>query len=139
MSTFRVLARSALLAVSLIAMLPAASPAAASLDGSVPILCAPTDVMECTADGQCARRGLEGVNLPRFIAVDVNAKSLSSVDGERSAPIHRIEQVTSGLILQGGQEGRAWSMTIGPSGKLTAGILMDDETAVVIFGACTPR
>lgn len=43
------------------------------------------------------------------------------------------------VILQGGQEGRAWSAVIaGDTGKLSAGVL-DQQAAFVLFGACAAR
>ena len=113
--------------------------AAGPFDGSVPLVCAPIDIMECSAGGACDRRTAEEVNLPQFIHVDLKAKTLTAADGSRSAPIPQIDQTGGRTILHGGQEGRAWSMVIeGDTGRLSAGVV-EREGAFVVFGACTPR
>jgi hypothetical protein len=119
---------------------PPPARAAGPFDGSVPLLCAVIDVMECGAGGECKRRGVEAVNLPQFLLVDVAAQSVAAGDGSnRSAPIQRLERADGRVILQGGQEGRAWSAVIArDTGKLTAGVV-DHESAFVLFGACAAR
>jgi hypothetical protein len=113
------------------------SEAADKLDGSVPILCATMEVLECSAGGECQRRGPEGANLPPFLKVDFKAKTIASVDGARKAPIHNIERVDGRIVLHGGQEGRGWSAVIASdTGKLSASVV-DAGGAFVIFGACT--
>ena len=55
----------------------------------------------------------------------------------RLSPIHRVEHVDGSLIVQGGQTGRAWSLTIAEdTGKLLATISAEGA-GFVIFGACT--
>lgn len=131
-----------LVVLVLTALCLAASPAiaAAPFDGSVSLLCAAAEIMECS-DGQCARQSVEAVNLPRFIVVNFKEKTLTAADStKRVTPIQRVEQASGRMILQGGQEGRAWSVTIaGDTGKLSAGVLVDEDTAVLVFGACTAR
>lgn len=111
--------------------------AADKLDGSVPILCAAMEVLECGAGGECQRRGPEAANLPPFLKIDFKAKTIASVDGARKAPIHNVEQVDGRIVLHGGQEGRGWSAVIASdTGKLSASVV-DAGGAFVIFGACT--
>jgi hypothetical protein len=118
---------------------PVTTRAAGPFDGSVPLLCATIDLMECSAGGECQRRTAEDINLPRFLNVDFKAQSLVSADGNRTAPIQRVERMNGRLILQGGQEGRAWSIVIEEAtGKLSAGVV-DQEGAFAVFGACTTR
>jgi hypothetical protein len=113
--------------------------AAGPFDGSMPLLCAATEVMECAGEGECQRRTAEAVNLPPFINIDFKGKLIGTADGSgRTTPIQRLESGDGRVIIQGGQEGRAWSMVISDTGKLSVGIL-DDELAVVVFGACTAR
>jgi hypothetical protein len=118
---------------------PVTTRAAGPFDGSVPLLCAAIDLMECSAGGECQRRTAEDINLPRFLNVDFKAQSLASADDNRTAPIQRVERMNGRLILQGGQEGRAWSLVIEEAtGKLSAGVV-DQEGAFAVFGACTTR
>ncbi len=113
--------------------------AAAPFDGSVPLLCAAIEVMECAAGEECHRRTPEAVNLPQFFNIDVRAKSIGAADGSRTAPVQRVDQANGRVILQGGQEGRAWSIVIAAdTGKLSASVV-EQSGGFVIFGACTAR
>ena len=110
-------------------------------DGSVPLLCVPTIVMECLADGpegECKRRTPASVNLPQFINVDLKAMKVHSDAGARHSPIRNVEHLNGSLIIQGGQEGRGWTLTIAEeTGRMSATISADGE-GFVVFGACTP-
>jgi len=113
---------------------------AAPFDGSSPLLCSVSNIRECLHRGDCQRRVPEDVNFPPFLRIDTKAATLATVGGAapRSAPIHRMEVVNTGLILHGGQEGRGWSAVIaGDTGRLSAGVV-DDDGGFMIFGACTP-
>jgi hypothetical protein len=114
---------------------------AAKYDGSVPLLCAAIEVLECAAGAECHRGDAESVNLPPFVKIDVPQKVLSTTEAaaeQRKTPIRHVEQLDGQLTLQGGEGGRAWSLIIAQdTGKLTATIT-DDQVGFVIFGACTP-
>ena len=119
------------------AVTPYPATAQQKLDGSVPVLCAAMEVLECDAGGECQRRGAEAANLPPFLKVDFKAKTISTVDGSRKAPIHNVERVDGQVVLHGGQEGRGWSAVItSDTGKLSASVVLSGG-AFVIFGACT--
>ena len=114
--------------------------AAGPYDGSVPLVCAPFDIMECEPGGQCPRRTAEEVNLPPFIHVDLKAKTMAAADDSgRTAPIPQVDRMGGRTLLHGGHEGRAWSTVIEvDTGKLSAGVV-EQQGAFVIFGACTAR
>jgi hypothetical protein len=118
---------------------PSAPLIAASFDGSVPLMCAVIQVMECDAGGECHRRTAQGVNLPTFIKLDFAKKTMSGAGGDqRTAPIGSFERSNGRIIMQGGQEGRAWSLVIdGGTGSMSAGVV-DHDFAFLVFGACTP-
>ena len=102
------------------------------------LLCAVIHVVECSAQGECQRSTIESANLPRFIRVNPAARSLASTgDDARTAPIQSVERVNDRLILQGGQQGRAWSATVvDKTGQMSVAVV-EDQTAFVVFGACT--
>ena len=116
-----------------------AGPVAASFDGSVPLMCAAIEILECSADGECHRRTAENVNFPRFIKLDFAKKMMSGAGADqRTAPINSLERSNGRIIMHGGQEGRAWSLVIdGGNGNMSAGVV-DHDFAFVVFGACTP-
>jgi hypothetical protein len=114
---------------------PGESRAAGKYDGSVPLLCAPTVVTECGPDGDCQRRTAASVNLPQFMKIDLKAMKVSSEETGRDSPIRNVEHQDGSLIIQGGQNGRGWTMTVSEdSGSMSAAITAAGE-GFVIFGA----
>jgi hypothetical protein len=113
---------------------------AAELDGSAPILCALMGVTECDRWGLC--EGIEGTSmgLPPFVRVNVGGKALEPLDGSgRKTAIHSsmLVKEPARLILQGGEQGRAWSVVIDQkTGEMTAAIA-DHDGGFLIAGACT--
>ena len=113
---------------------------AAEFDGSAPFLCAVIEVIECDRGDGCETVELIDMGLPPFLRVDVGAKSLDATDGSgRKTPIHSSTLVKEQerLLLQGSEQGRAWSVVIGQkTGALTASIV-DHDGGFLISGACT--
>jgi hypothetical protein len=104
-------------------------------DGSRPFLCAVTTVMECDAAGTCERQSPDGVNAPRFVRVDVAARTVSAA--ERKSQLKNVARVDGELILQGSENGRGWSATIDEeTGRMAAAVVENDYT-FSLFGACT--
>jgi hypothetical protein len=114
---------------------------AAAYDGSVPLLCAVIEVFDCQGAGDCQRGTADSVNLPQFLKIDINAKTLSTTEageGKKVTPIKNFERVEGHLILQGVEGGRPWSLVIATeTGKVSATV-SDDQVGFVVFGACTP-
>ncbi len=55
----------------------------------------------------------------------------------REVDIERMERENGMLVLQGGQQGRGWSVTIGEdTGKMTL-TASGDRYGFIVFGACT--
>jgi len=110
--------------------------AAGKFDGSIPMLCVPTVVTECGADGDCRRGTAASVNLPEFLKVDVKAMRVYAEGTGRESPIRNLEHMNGHLIIQGGQNGRGWTMTIAEeTGRMSSTISTSDE-GFIIFGAC---
>ncbi len=114
--------------------------AAGKYDGSAPLLCVPIIVIECSADGpdgECQRRTAASVNLPQFLKVDLKASKVHAEAGGRESPVRNVEHLSGNLIIQGGQDGRGWTMTISEeTGKMSATISSEGD-GFVVFGACT--
>ncbi|MGR8949573.1 MAG: hypothetical protein ACU84Q_16130 [Gammaproteobacteria bacterium] len=112
---------------------------AASYDGSKVMICAPIDTITCAVGKACSRGEAEDVNLDRFLEVDVANKTVTGIDTDRSTPIQNVNMDGEQLVLQGSQNGRAWSATISQkTGELTVGIAGHNE-AFTVFGACMVR
>jgi len=104
-------------------------------------LCTGHLVARCTPDQECVTGPPYILNLPPFIVVDLAAKTLgtpSSAEEQRVSQIARIQRSNGLILLQGDDNGRAYSWTIvEESGSLTASVSDADE-GIVVFGACTP-
>ena len=113
--------------------------AAGKYDGSAPMLCAVTAINECTADGKCERSApQQGNNLPTFIRVDVKGRTLNADDGSgRKTEIKASSVVDGQLMLQGIENGKAWSMVIGAETGRWGGSVVEDDGSFALFGACT--
>lgn len=114
--------------------------AAGKYDGSKPMLCAVTAVSECTKDGNCERSAPQegGNNLPGFVRVDVPGKLLTDNDGAgRKTPIKSSAIVDNLLMLQGSENGKAWSIVIGTDSGIFGSSVVEDDGLFAIFGRCT--
>jgi hypothetical protein len=124
------------LAAAGIGLAPQSVEAAGKFDGSVPMLCVPTVVTECGAEGDCRRGTAASVNLPEFLKVDLKAMKVYAEDTGRESPIRNLEHLNGILIIQGGQNGRGWTMTITEeTGRMSSTISTEGE-GFIIFGAC---
>ena len=116
--------------------------AADDVSGSSKILCAPVLVIGCTPDGDCLSGPPWDFNIPRFIEFDLDRKELrtTKASGEnRSTPIKNIERANWLLVVQGVEQGRAFSfLIVEETGMLTASVARDDR-GLVGFGVCTPK
>jgi hypothetical protein len=60
--------------------------AAGNFNGSVPLLCVPTAVTECVADGECRPGTAESEKLPEFFKIDLKAGTVRTEDKSRQSP-----------------------------------------------------
>ena len=77
-------------------------------DGSRPLLFSVISAMECTPDNGCRAVTIESVDLPRFLKIDLNKKTIGPVSESDARPdsvIERMERVDGKLILQGADDG----------------------------------
>lgn len=122
--------------------------AAGDFDGTKPMLCASTSVIECAPVAGCMQVTPESIAAPQFLRIDAKAKRVKTMRGggdKRSTDIERVEHVDGKLIMQGAEDGvegvrdgLGWTMAIaGDSGKMVL-TASGDQVAFIIFGACTP-
>jgi hypothetical protein len=130
-----------ILALGGVALAASTTPASAAgkYDGSKPMLCAVTAVSECTKDGACERSApQEGNNLPGFVRVDVAGKMLTDNDGgTRKTPIKSSAIVDNQLMLQGAENGKAWTIVIASDTGIFGSSVVEDDGLFAIFGRCT--
>ena len=109
---------------------------AAPLDGSAPILCALSSVVECARGGSCDRSTPEDAQVPPFVRINVQQRQLSSVDGARTSPIAAVQRANGRLMLQGMQNERVWGAVIREETGQMSATVGEDDGAIVISGAC---
>jgi hypothetical protein len=111
--------------------------AAAQYDGSAPLLCSSMVILECGADGACARTTHAVANVPPFVKVHPQGKVVSTMDGKRTSPIKHVERLNGNMYLHGGEGARAWTVIISEAtGKMSAAVA-GEEHGFLVFGICT--
>jgi hypothetical protein len=118
---------------------PAAS---AGFDGADVLICAPVEILACEPDIKCEHETAEIIDLPQFLRVSVQDKTIVGSRPSGTAVNAKIGYVAHSerkMFLQGVERSFAWSMGIDEeSGRMTMTI-GDDRSGYVVFGACTPR
>jgi hypothetical protein len=134
------LPRGFLLAAILVLALPSVG-AADDVRGHDAILCTAVSAMLCGQDGDCIVEQPWMLNIPQFVELNLKDKLLATTkaSGEnRSTPLRTIQHEDGLLILQGAEQGRAFSFVITEeTGMLSVAVAREGKT-VTVFGACTP-
>ena len=129
-------------ASAVLALILAAAPLAADdLTGAERFLCSAVQVTACYDDGECLTLPPWELNVPEFIEVDLGAGTLgtTSASGQnRSTPIKNRETKDGFLVLQGFENGRAFSFLITEKTGRASIAVARDGLGVSVFGACTP-
>jgi len=128
------------IATAAVCLTPGDAVAAGKYDGSTRMLCVPTIVVECAAEGpeaDCHRRTPAAVDLPQFLDVDVKAMMIQAEGGGRKSPVRTVDHLNDTLIIQGGQDGRGWTLAISEQTGRMSGAVSAHSEGFVIFGACT--
>jgi hypothetical protein len=115
---------------------------AATFDGSQPIICAPVEILECERRLHCEAQTVETVDLPQFIRISVQDKSVTGMrpSGEPvNAKIDQVQHVEQNMYLQGVQKRFGWSAVIDEAQGHMTMTIHDPASGYVIFGACTSR
>ncbi len=112
-----------------------------NLSDSSSFLCTSVFASRCTPDGECEGGPAWNYNVPQFIEIDLNKKSMSTTkaSGEnRTTPIKNLEREDGLIILQGVQLGRAFSFVINEETGVASIAVALDGHGVIVSGACTP-
>lgn len=130
------------LALILAILMAPAMTLADDLTGSETFLCSVIYASECTPDGECVGGPTWNLNIPRFIEVDLEAKTLSTTKAsgeDRSTRIKNLEREEDLIIFQGVENARAFSFVITEStGVASIAVAMEDK-GIVIYSVCTPN
>src|SRR6185369_12754878 len=135
------MSRTRYLVIALLVFLPGSAVLGDDLTGANKLLCTAVQATSCRDDGDCVTDVPWKFNVPQFIEIDLAAKRLSTTkasDENRESPINSLTRADGLLVLQGLEEGRAFSFVINETtGRISATVARDGIT-VSVFGACTP-
>ena len=129
------------LAVAMLILVPSGAALADDLTGATALLCAPDHMTLCASNEECTSDPPEELNIPNFIQVDLEGKTLSTTkaSGEnRVTPIKHVERGDGLIIFQGIENGRAFSWVIDEATGTVSVAVAVEHAGVVVFGACTP-
>jgi hypothetical protein len=124
------------------ALLLAASPLALAddLTGASRFLCSAVSVGQCDANG-CETSTPDDATIPQFVIVDLGAKLLSTTPASgqnRTTPIESLQRESGLIVLQGLQNGRAFSFVIGEKSGAASVAIAREELVLAVSAACTP-
>ena len=116
-------------------------------DGSTPLLCATTEIFECTFEDGCVKVQPEEINAPQFLKIDYEKKTIKTIperNPDHASEIEHHEKIDGKLILQGIEEsiegvreGLGWTISIMENtGKMSL-TASGNEVGFIILGACT--
>ena len=115
---------------------------AGDFDGSIPLICAVVETIECRENGNCKNGTADSINIPQFLKVSFKSKTITGkkAEGEvKTTKIENMERSDGKLILQGTQTNKGWSMVIDEANGKMVLTASDSQVGFVVFGACTPR
>ena len=114
--------------------------AADNLAGVDRFLCATAEVILCVEDGECFTIPPAEVDVPEFVIVDIDNKTLSTTRASglnRTTAVATVTRAEGFIYMQGVDAGRAFSFVVNEAtGHITAAVSRDGA-AVAVFGACT--
>ncbi|MDJ0948409.1 MAG: hypothetical protein QNJ94_05770, partial [Alphaproteobacteria bacterium] len=121
-------------------LLPTLGAAAEEGIPNTPIICAATEVAQCSETGTCAQGSAVRFNLPVFLRIDLQDKVVESVlegGARRTSKIRSVDPRSDDLVIQGADAGTVWIATIQrSSGRMTASSARQGH-GFVVFGSCT--
>lgn len=127
-----------MIAITLLAVSPALR--ADDLKGANRFLCSAVSVGRCDVDG-CWEDTPDGALIPQFVIVDLGAKLLSTTPASgqnRSTPIESVRRDGGLIVLQGLENGRAFSFVITEKSGNASVAIAREELVLAVSAACTP-
>ncbi|HQR44682.1 MAG TPA: hypothetical protein PK598_01545 [Thermoanaerobaculia bacterium] len=127
-----------LVALALLAVSPALL--ADDLAGANRFLCSVVTVGRCDVDG-CMDDTPDSALIPQFVIVDLETKLLSTTAASgqnRSTPIESLRREGGLIVLQGLQNGRAFSFVVSEKTGNASVAIAREELVLAVSAACTP-
>jgi hypothetical protein len=114
---------------------------AEDLTGADRILCAGVQATYCDTSGACEVGMPWQWNMPEFVEIDFEAKTVSTtraVERFRQTPIRTLERGNGEIYLQGVENARAFSFVIDEASGVASIAIAADGMTISVFAACTP-
>ena len=133
------------LALPLILITAAISPASAEIDKSKPMLCALGEAYECVRGKSCDRVQPGDLGAPRFFSIDLTQKMVQGMGPgarERKSLIGTIGEAGPLLVMQGMDAQRenrgalGWSASVSEADGGLVLTASSEDGAFVVFGDC---
>jgi hypothetical protein len=124
-------------AMSAAVIMTPAAVRAADFDGSKPLICATVETHECDIGESCKRGLAASVGAPQFMRIDFAKQVIAGP--KRTTPFKNIEKDDKQVVLQGTELGLGWTIAIDAASGEFSAAMVNRETAVMLFGACTPQ
>jgi hypothetical protein len=108
----------------------------ADFDGSKSLICAPSEVLDCTSgDDKCWSASPRKAGAPSFLRIDFAKKTVSGT--HLTSKILHVDKSADQVLLQGVELDMGWTIVIDSSSGELSITLTDRGGAFVMFGACT--
>ena len=94
----------------------------------------------CVENGDCFRVVPDEIDLPRFVLIDTKKQTISTTklsNRPRSTQIDRLARDGGRILIQGIEQGRAYSMSIEEDIGLLTGVMAKEGVTLSVFGDCT--
>lgn len=123
-------------------LLVAAAPAAVAddLTGSNRFLCSVVTISRCYIDG-CMDDTPDGALVPQFVIIDLGAKLLATTPASgqnRTTPIESLRREKGLIVLQGLENGRAFSFVIAEKTGSASVAIAREDLVLAVSAMCTP-
>lgn len=113
---------------------------AENVQDSQNIVCATSTAVLCIENGDCFRVLPDEIDLPRFILIDTKKRTLSTTklaNRPRNTEVERLMRDGGRILMQGIEQGRAYSLSIEEDIGLLTGVMAKDGVTLSVFGDCT--
>lgn len=106
----------------------------ADFDGSKALICAPSEVLDCTSGEKCWSGSPRKAGAPSFLRIDFARKTVSGT--HLSSKILNVNKTEGQILLQGIELEMGWTVAIDSDSGDVAITLTDRDGTFVMFGAC---
>ena len=113
---------------------------AENISGKDELLCSARHALLCVEDGECFDVPPGDIDMPQFVIVDIDRKTISTTRASgknRSTRVNGFERSDEKIFMQGIDNGRAFSFVIEELSGVLTGAVAHNGVTVSVFGACT--